>query len=334
MKSGPIGIHLSEDRIKIAQVGEEGGKLEIIEMISLPTPKGSIASGYLKTPRIIADEIGNAISAARFSGRKAVIAIPSEILKVAIVTLQDAQNLDNAVAAKIAQMAFEHPEEMTFDYKVINKTREAVRTIVAITNKNHVQTIKEIVTQAKLILLASDLEMLSIFRLTSFVYKTERKPLLISLFSGSNLKLALFIDRVLSSIKTTTLETPRAMLDPKLAGIEIGKFLEEYRHLNLLTDIPTIYLAGLPEPSFAIEKAIWEITQMKTTSLRWNNTFSLSSTYNNFSELKNRFGAYSCALGLSLSDIHLSPKATTPIFADPRQEGFRSDLLSFGITED
>ncbi|NTU61799.1 MAG: pilus assembly protein PilM [Caldiserica bacterium] len=303
-------------------------------MISLPTPKGAIVSGFLKTPRIVADEIGNAINAAKFSGRKAVIAIPSEILKVAIITLPDTQNLDNAVASKIAQMAFEHPEEMTFDYKIIGKTKEAVKTIVAITNKNHVQTNKEVVTQSKLVLLASDLEMLSIFRLTSFTYKTEKNPLLVCLFSGTYLKLALFIDRVLSSIKTTTLETPRAMLDPKLVGIETVKFLDDYRHFNLLTDIPTVYLAGLPEPSFAIEKAIWETTQLKTTSLRWNNAFCLSSTYVNFLELKNRFGAFSCALGLSLSDVHLSSKAAAPVIADSRQEGFRSDLLNFGNTED
>lgn len=334
MKPGPIGINISEDRIKIAQVGEDSGKLEIIEMISLPTPKGAMSSGFIKTPRILADEINNSISSSKFVGRKSIIALPSEILKVSILNIHETQNLDNAVAAKIAQMAFEHPEEMSFDYRIVSKTKESVKTIVAITNKNHVQTIRDVVMQAKLVLVSSDLEMMSIFRLASMVYKTEKNPMLICLFSGSCLKLSLFIERVFSSVKTTSLETPRAMLEPKLVGQEIGKFLDDYRQLNLLTELPTVFLAGLPEPSFAIEKAIWETTQLTTTSIRWSKAFSISSSYTNFPELKSRFGAFSCAIGLSMSEFHINSKADPPIIVDSRQDGFRQEMLSFGNAED
>jgi hypothetical protein len=334
MKPGPIGIHLGEDRIKIAQVAEEGSKIEIIEMISLPTPKGAISGGFIKTPRIVAEEINNAVSAVKFNGRKAVIAIPSEILQISIISVSDTSNVDAAIAAKISQMSFERPQDMAFDYKILSKTRESIRAIVAITNKNHVQTIKEVVTQAKLILLGNDLEMLSIFKLVSYVYQTEKKPVIIALFSGASLKLGLFFERVLSSIKTTELETPRAMLDPKQTAIEIARFVDDYRRLNLITEEPVIFLAGLPQPSFTIEKSIREVTGLITTSVRWSQAFGISQTYTDFMELRNRFGAYSCAIGLSLADLKLPQKIPAPIIADPGQDGFKHDMLNFFNTED
>ena len=334
MKPGPIGIQLGEDRIKLAQVAEEGNKLEVVEMISLPTPKGAIVGGLVKTPRIIAEEIGNAVNAAKFSGRKAIVAIPSEIMKVTIVNVADTANLDNAVAAKISQMSFEHPEEMAFDYKIVSKSKDSIKTIVVITNKNHIQIIKDIVAQSKLILLGTDLEMISIFKLTSYIYQTDKKPVVVALFSGAFLKLAIFSERVLSSIKTTSLETPRAMLDPKLAGIEIVKFVEDYSRFNLVTEPPVIFLSGLPNPSFAIEKAIWESTGMVTTSTRWSQAFSVSQTYTDFPELRNRFGAFACAIGLSLSDLKLPSKTPAPMIIDPRQDGLRQEFLTYMNTED
>lgn len=334
MKPGPIGIHLGEDRIKIAQVQSDAGKFEIVEMISIATPKGGIVGGYIKQPRIVAEEIGNAVNSVKFQGRKAIIAIPSEILKINLVTVPETQNLDNAIASRISQMAFEHPEEMSFDYKIIGKNKGVVSTIVAITNKTHAQAIKELVSQAKLVLIGNDLEMLSIFRLASKIYKTDRKPVIIALFSGSCLKIAMFLDTVFVSVKTTELETPRAMLDPRLAGIEINRFFEEYRKFHLVTELPSIFLAGLPDASFTIEKAIWESTGMQTTSIRWSQIFSTSSSYTNFPELKNRFGAYACAIGLSIADSKIPTDVPSPIIADPRLDGFKPEYLNFFASED
>lgn len=334
VKPGPIGIHLGEDRIKIAQVASDAGKFEIVEMISIATPKGGIVGGYIKTPRIVAEEIGNAVNSVKFQGRKAIIAIPSEILKISIATVPETQNLDNAISSRIAQMAFEHPEEMSFDYKIIGKGKGTVSTVVAITNKTHVQSIKELVNQAKLIFIGSDLEMLSIYRLCSKIYRTDRKPAIIALFSGSCMKLSMFLDTVFVSVKTTELETPRAMLDPKLAGIEINRFFEEYRKFHLVTEIPSIFLAGLPDASFTIEKAVWETTGMQTTSIRWSQIFSVSQSYTNFPELKNRFGAYACAIGLSIADSKIPTDVPSPIIADPRQDGLKPEYLNFFASED
>ncbi|HOR47500.1 MAG TPA: pilus assembly protein PilM [Caldisericia bacterium] len=329
MKIGPIGIHLGDQRIKIAQVASDKDRIQIIEMVSLPTPEGSIIQGFVKAPRVAADAIMRAISESKFNGRKAVIAHPTEILKVHTMTVQDSAELDKAISTKLSQMSFEQPEELIFDYKIAARENGRVKAIVAITNKKHVQKIQELATQSKLTLGGTDLEMLSTYRVVAGTYRTPDTPTVIAMLSDQNVKLALFCERVLSYVKTTDLQSSQAKSDPKQLSSEIGKFLGEYRKTNLLTGEPVIFLAGLPEPSFEMEKAVWEELDSRTTSVRWSEAFSLSPTYNNFGELTTRFGAFCCAIGLSLSDMQLPQSFKSPIIPDVRQPGYTPDLLKF-----
>ena len=330
MKIGPIGVQLGDDRIKIAQLASTGDKIQVVEMISVPTPSGSIIGGYVKVPRVAGDVIGKAIAESKFQGRKAIIAHPTEILQVQIMSLTESQNLDNTIASRLAQMAFEHPEELTFDYKIIARDEGKVKAIVAITNKRHIARMSEMAVEARLTLAGTDLEMLSIFRLVTACYKISTNPILLALSEGTTLKLALFVQKVLAQVKTTEL-TSSLRADPKTAAIEIGRFLEEYRRGNFLTESPTIFIAGLSESDFSTEKIIWETVDLPTTSIRWCEAFTLSHTYTNFSELVMRFGAFSCALGLSLADLPLPQNYRTPIIVDVRQPGFTPELLRFEV---
>ena len=317
MKIGPIGIHLGDPRIKIAQVASDKDRIQIIEMVSLPTPEGSIVQGFVKAPRVAADAIMRAISESKFNG------------KVHTMTIQDSAELDKAISTKLSQMSFEQPEELIFDYKIAARENGRVKAIVAITNKKHVQKIQELATQSKLTLGGTDLEMLSTYRVVAGTYRTPDTPTVIAMLSDQNVKLALFCERVLSYVKTADLPSSQAKSDPKQLSSEIGKFLGEYRKTNLLTGEPVIFLAGLPEPSFEMEKAVWEELDSRTTSVRWSEAFSLSPTYNNFGELTTRFGAFCCAIGLSLSDMQLPPGFKSPIIPDVRQPGYTPDLLKF-----
>lgn len=331
MKVGPIGIQLGDERLKIAQVAQDRDKISVVEMISLNTPQGTVVGGYVKAPRVLGDAIGRAISKSKFIGKKAVIAHPTEILKVHILSVPDTPELDKTISSRLSQMAFENPEELIFDYKIAERSNGRVKAIVAITNKKHVARMHEMANEAKLTLGGTDLEMLSIFRIVAGIYKISKQPIIIAQMSDVALKLALFSDRVLSLCKTSELSVAQCKQNPDLLVREIMESLEEYRKYNLIIEEPIIFLSGLPEPDFGMEKAVWGPTGIKTTSVRWCDAFVISSTYTNFSELVTRFGAFCCAIGLSLADTPLPANFKSPIIADVRQPGFSPDLLKFEV---
>ncbi len=331
MKVGPIGIHLGDERLKIAQVAQDKDKISVVEMISLNTPEGAVVGGFVKAPRVLGDAVGRAINESKFIGRKAIIAHPTEILKVHILSVPDTPDLDKTISSRLSQMAFENPEELIFDYKVVEKADDRVKAIVAITNKRHVARMHEMASEAKLTLGGTDLEMLSVFRIVSGTYKITKQPIIIAQMSDPPLKLALFSDRILTLCKTSEMSVAQCKQNPELLAREIMEFLEEYRKYNLLLEEPIVFLSGLPEPDFGLEKAVWEPTGIKTTSVRWSDAFTVSNSYTNFGELVARFGAFCCAMGLSLADTPLPSCFKSPIIADVRQPGFSPDLLKFEV---
>ncbi len=329
MKYGPIGIHLGSEKVKISQVFSDDIQLRMVEMISLPTPEGCISDGYIKTPRVLGDSIGRAIKSSKFFGNRVMIAIPSEILSIKLITTKEAANLDRAIASRLSQMAFEHPEDLTFDYKIAKKEDDDVTAIVAVTNKKHIARIREMAAEADLRLVGTDLEMLAIYRLSSKCYKTKDKPVMIALFTPPKLKLAMFSNTVLSQLETTNFHVTS---DPEYNDMlkqEFESFLEKYRKNNIVTEPPTIFLAGLPKPSISLEHNLWRDLGLKTTSIRWSELFNISKTYTNMNELINRFGAFSCSLGLSIADTSIPTRFKSPIIPDGRITEIDPKLLEF-----
>lgn len=331
MKAGLIGIHLGQERCKLVQLANDKDKFQVVEMISVPTPDDSFSSGIIKAPRVLGDALGRAVASSKFIGRKAVIAYPTETLKIQTFHLQDAGNLDQVIAHRLSQMAFDNPSELTFDYKIIAKEMGRVKATVAITNKRHIEHIKEFAQEAKINLVSTDLEMLSIHRIISNAYRLGKDPAIVALVSDGVVKLSIFIDKVQSSVKTVDLYATEARKQPKLLAAEIGRFIEEYSRENLVAGEATIFLAGLPEPDFEIEKTVWETLGIRTTSIRWCEAFTVSNTYSNFHELATRFGAFSSALGLAVLDLTWPEHFRSPIIVDVRQEGFKGDLLKFAV---
>ncbi|HOO97184.1 MAG TPA: pilus assembly protein PilM [Caldisericia bacterium] len=330
MKYGPIGIQIDKERIRIAQLSVvDNNPFSVVEMITIPTPEGSVSNGFVKTPRVLGDSIDQAIKTSKFFGRKAIIAIPSEILQIHLVTVPESSNLDRSIASRLSQMSFEHPEQLTFDYKIINNTAGVLKAIVAVTNKHHIAKLKEMAEEANLKLVGTDLEMLSIFRLTKFCYKTANKPIMVALFTKPRVKLAIFDKTVLTQLSTTSVFTTDALAGKSELPDVCKEFLREYHKTNTLSDTPTLFLSGLPEPNTSLEKELWEGLSIPVTSIRWCEAFNVSETYPHFREFIKRFGAFSCCIGLSMADMTLPDKHRTPIIADVRVQDFDSGLLEF-----
>ena len=326
MKYGSVGIQLGHRKIKIAQVASDDKQLRVVEMISVPTPEGSITDGFVKTPRVLGDAIGRAIISSKFHGNRAMIAIPSEILNIHLLNISTTSNLDRYIASKLSQMAFEHPEDLTFDYKVANKKNTA---IVAVTNKKHIARIRELGNEAGLKLVGTDLEMLSIYRFINKCYKTKNQPIVIALFTPPKLKLAFFVDSILSQLTVTKFPIGGIIKPDKSMLEEFTNSLDNFKRNNIITKPPSIFLAGLSNPDTDMESFLWSNLGITTTSIRWSEFFNISDTYKDIEELIKRFGAFSCSLGLSIADIQMPTRFKTPIIPDVRVPNFDPTLFSF-----
>ncbi len=329
MRYGPIGVHLGSQKIKIAQVYSDDTQLRVAEMISMPTPEGAISDGFVKTPRVLGDIVGRAISSSKFYGNRAMIAIPSEILKVQLINVKESPNLDRVIASRLSQMAFEHPEDLTFDYKIANKDGIDLTTIVAITNKKHIARIREMAKEAGLRLVGTDLEMLAIYRLVNKCYKIKNTPVMIALFAPPKLKLAIFVNSILSQLETTSFHIGGEVKFNDMMKSEFTNFLDKFKKNNVVTEPPTIFLAGLSKPDTSLEHNLWKELGLRTASIRWGEFFNISSTYTNMDELINRFGAFSCSLGLSIADIQLPTRYKSPIIPDMRVPDIDTNLFEF-----
>jgi len=326
MKYGPIGIQLGHRKIKIAQIATDDKQLRVVEMISVPTPEDSISNGFIKTPRVLGDAIGRAIDSSKFHGKRAMIAIPSEILSIHLLDVNKSSNLDRIIASKLSQMAFEHPEDLTFDYKIVANSNTA---IVAVTNKKHIAQIREMASEADLRLVGTDLEMLSIYRFINKCYKTKKQPIVIGLFTPPKLKLAIFVDSILSQLTVTKFQVEGIVKPDQSMLDSFTSFLEIFKRNNIITESPTIFLAGLSEPDTDIDRFLWSNLGLKTTSIRWSEYFNISNTYKDIEELIKRFGAFSCSLGLSIADVQIPTRFKSPIIPDIRVSDFDQELFNF-----
>jgi hypothetical protein len=326
MKYGSIGIQLGQRKVKIAQIALDEKQFRVIEMISVPTPEGSLTDGYVKTPRVLGDSIGRAIDSSKFHGNRAMVAIPSEILKIYLLSIPKTANLDRYIASKLSQMAFEHPEDLTFDYKVANTKDTA---IVAVTNKRYIAKIREVASEAGLKLIGTDLEMLSIYRHIGKCYRTKKNPIVIALFTPPKLKIAFFTDAILSQLTVTNYLIGGIVKPDKPMLEAFTDSLETFKRNNIITKPPSIFLAGLSYADTDIERFLWTNLGLTTTAIRWSQLYNVSEKYRDIDELIKRFGAYSCSLGLSIADIQINSQFSNPIIPDVRIPDYDPTLYNF-----
>lgn len=167
-KTYPIGLDISDTNIKAAQLKKSGKKIKIQAISRIDLPVGVVQGGEIMKKEIFSKSLFNLLSKpvyGGFSGSDAVFCIPENKSYLELVPIERSPNqLTDMIEAEMEKYFPLPVEEMHYDWQIIEENASNYNVLIGGSSKKTVNSYIEALTEAKISILAAEIESISIAR--------------------------------------------------------------------------------------------------------------------------------------------------------------------------
>lgn len=164
----PIGLDISDFSLKFVQLCRKNNKIEIQSFGKLILEKGIIENNRIKDMDVFVSKIKELIDNPKFgrvTSKRVVLCLPEPKTFIKLIKISRDKKLDEEhIEKEIKKYIPLSPDEIYYDWQIISKNEEEKTVLVGVSPKVFVDQYIEAIESAKLSLVATEIESMSIAR--------------------------------------------------------------------------------------------------------------------------------------------------------------------------
>ncbi|MCE5251009.1 pilus assembly protein PilM [bacterium] len=263
-----IGLDIGSSMVKAVKMSVKG-KAHVLENFALePIPEGTVQSGEIKDPSIIAQSIKKAVGRCDPHARDVVVALPNYAILSEVLTMNitPEKEMREAVIIEAEQMSAFDMNDVEIDYAVLERDEAAkkMRVLMVVAKNDIIYAYIEFLNEAGLRPVILDVDLFALTNIAHINYDFEKYRASVLLNIGSESTVAAFI-------RNGVFHSSR---DISVAGMTFIKKLE------MISEIPKNKIFDIIRGDIGAESNIEVIADtLNTTSKEFANAVGVAISY-------------------------------------------------------